>query len=212
MAAQALSHSREKPTARWPPRRMREAPAGATETGWSGVIGAGDRGAGAPREGAAEHVFVWDDTLAADPPVDRNDRRVPSAAAQGVEEVAEPGFDANFDMGEVQGNALDEANSEVALLADGVRDVEEELPAGHRVDGHHGWGLGISRRVSHAAESTGTGGSVASPTVDTAQSTDRHCRRASISRSMADLPAMGSLMWLVSGLIMSNAGDFGRYA
>ena len=145
MAAQALTHSREKPTVRCPPRRIREAAAGATETGRSGVIGAGGRGAGVAHEGVAELVFVGDHTLRADSPVNRNYRGVPSAAAKGVEEVVEPGFDVNFDMGEVPGNSLDEGNGEIALLADGVRDVEEELPAGHRVDGHHCWELGISR-------------------------------------------------------------------
>ena len=122
-----------------------EAPAGATKAGWSGVIGAGDRTAGSSREGAAQPVFIGDDTLGADPPVNRNDGRVPSATAQGVEEVVEPGLDANFDMGKVGGNALNEANGEVALLADGVRDVEEELPAGHWIDGHDSRGLGVSR-------------------------------------------------------------------
>ncbi len=92
---------------RWPPRRAREAPAGATDTGGSGVICAGNRGAGVAREGAAERFFVGDHTLGADSPVDRNDRWVPSAAPQGVEEVVEPGFDAYFDMGEVRGDALD---------------------------------------------------------------------------------------------------------
>ena len=145
LTADALSHSQVEPTATWPPRRMREAPAGATEAGWSGVIGAGDRTAGSSREGAAEPVFIGDDTLGADPPVNRNDGRVPSATAQGVEEVVEPGLDANFDMGKVGGNALNEANGEVALLADGVRDVEEELPAGHWIDGHDSRGLGVSR-------------------------------------------------------------------
>ena len=124
---------------------MREAPAGATDTGGSGVIGAGAGGAGVAYEGAAEYVFVGDDTLGADSPVNRDDRRVPSAAAQGVEDVVEPGLDANFDMGEVQCNSLDEANGEIALLADSVRDVEEELPAGHGVDGHNSLVLGISR-------------------------------------------------------------------
>ena len=124
---------------------MREAPAGATEAGWSGVIGAGDRAAGAAHEGAAKPVFIGDDTLGADPPINRNDGRVPSATAKGVEEVVEPGLDANFDMGKVRGNALNEANSEVALLADGMRDVEEELPAGHWIDGHDGRGLSVSR-------------------------------------------------------------------
>ena len=124
---------------------MREAPAGATEAGGSGVIGVGDRAAGAAHEGAAKPVFIGDDTLGADPPVNRNDGRVPSATAKGVEEVVEPGLDANFDMGKVRGNALNEANSEVALLADGMRDVEEELPAGHWIDGHDGRGLSVSR-------------------------------------------------------------------
>ena len=134
-----------KPTARWSPRRMRKGPAGATEVGWSGVIGAGERGAGAVRQGAAETVFIGDDTLGADPTVNRNYGRVPSATAQGVEDVVESGLDANFDVGKVRGNALNEANGEVALLAYGVRDVEEELPAGHWIDGHHGRGLGVSR-------------------------------------------------------------------
>ena len=145
MTAQALSHSRVELTARWPPRRMREAPSGATEALWSGVIGAGGCGAGVAHEGAAEPVFIWDDTLGADLPVDRNNGRVPTAAAQGVEEVVEPGLDPNFNMGEVRGNALDEANGEVALLADGVRNVEEELSACHWIDSHDGRGLGVTR-------------------------------------------------------------------
>ena len=145
MTAQALSHSRVDPTARWPPRRMREAPAGATEAVWSGVICAGGCGAGVAHEGAAEPVFIWDDTLGADLPVDRDDGRVPTAAAQGVEEVVEPWLDPNFNMGEVRGNALDEANGEVTLLADGVRNVEEELSACHWIDSHDGRGLGVTR-------------------------------------------------------------------
>ena len=41
-----------------------EAPAEATETSrmWSGVVGAGDCNAGAVRQGAAEPVFIGDDT------------------------------------------------------------------------------------------------------------------------------------------------------
>ena len=70
---------------------------------------------------------------------------MPSATAQGVEEVVEPRLDANFDVGKVRGNALNEADGEVALLADGVRNVEEELPAGHWIYGHDGRGLGVSR-------------------------------------------------------------------
>ena len=113
-------------------------------------------------EGAAEPVFIGDDTLSADPSVDRHDGRVPTATAQGVKEMVEPGLDANFDMGEVRSNALDESNGEVALLADDVRDREEELPTCHWIDSHDGRGLGISRWVSHSVESTGTDGSVAS--------------------------------------------------
>ena len=93
----------------------------------------------------AETVFIGDDTLAADFTVNRNYGRVPSATAQGVEDVVEPGLNANFDVGKVRGNALNEANSEVALFADGVRDVEEELPACHWIDGHYGRGLCVSR-------------------------------------------------------------------
>ena len=58
--------------------------------------------------------------------------------------MVEPWLDANLNMGEVRGNALNEANGEVALLADGVRHVEEQLPAGHWIDGHDGRGLGVS--------------------------------------------------------------------
>ena len=134
-----------EPKARWSPRRMREAPAEATGVGWSGVVGAGDCNAGAVRQGAAEPVFIGDDTLAADLPVNRNHGRVPPATTKGVEEVVEPGLDANFYVGEVSGNALNEVNSEVALLADGVRDVKEELPACHWIDGHYGRGLCVSR-------------------------------------------------------------------
>ena len=134
-----------KPTASWSPRRMRKAQAGATEVGWSAVIEAGERGADAGHQGAAETIFIGDNALGADPPVNRNYGRVPSATAKGVEDVVEPGLDANFDMGKVRGNALNEANGEVALLADGVRDVEEELPACHWVDGHYGRGLCASR-------------------------------------------------------------------
>ena len=121
---------------------MREAPSEATEATEavsSGVIG--DGGSGVAHEGAAEPIFIRDDTLGADLPVDRNHRRVPSATAQGIKNVVEPRLDANFNMGEVRGNALNEANGEVALLADGVRHVEEQLPAGHRIDGHDGRGL-----------------------------------------------------------------------
>ena len=113
-------------------------------------------------EGAAEPVFIGNDTLSADSSVDRHDGRVPTATAQGVKEMVEPGLDANFDMGEVRSNALDESNGEVALLADDVRDREEELPTCHWIDSHDGRGLGISRWVSHSVESTGTDGSVAS--------------------------------------------------
>ena len=143
MTAQALSHSRVELTARWPPRRMREAPAAAAV--WSGVICVGGCGADVAHEGAAEPVFIWDDTLGADPPVDRNNGRVPPSTAQGVEEVVEPWLDPNFNMGEVRGNALDEAHGEVALLADCVRHVEEELPACHWIDSHDGRGLGVTR-------------------------------------------------------------------
>ena len=141
MTAQALSHSRVELTARWPPRRMREAPPGAV---WSGVISAGGCGAGVAHESTAESVFIWDDTLGADLPVDRDDGRVPPSTAQGVEEVVEPWLDPNFNMGEVRGNALDQANGEVALLTDGVRNVEEELTAGHWIDRHDSRGLGVS--------------------------------------------------------------------
>ena len=113
--------------------------------GCSGVVGASDRAGGAAREGAAEPIFIGDNTLGSDPPVNRNDGRMPSATAQGVEEVVEPRLDANFNVGKVRSNALNEADGEVALLADGVRDVEEELPAGHWIEGHDGWGLGVSR-------------------------------------------------------------------
>ena len=125
---------------------MREAPSeatAATEAVSSGVIGRG--GAGVARERSAEPVFIWDDTLGANLPVDRNDGRVPPSTAQGVEEVVEPWLDPNFNMGEVRGNALDEADGEVTLLADGVRNVEEELPAGHWINGHDGRGLGVTR-------------------------------------------------------------------
>ena len=124
---------------------MREAPAGATEAVWSGVIGVGGCGAGVAHEGAAEPVFIWDDTLGADLPVDRDDGRVPPATAQCIEEVVEPWLDPNFNMGEVRGNALDEANGEVTLLADGVRNVEEELSACHWIDSHDGRILGVTR-------------------------------------------------------------------
>ncbi len=106
---------------------------------------AGGCGAGVAHEGAAKPAFIGDDTLGADLPVDRNDGRVPTAAAQGVEEVVEPWLDPNFNMGEVRGNALDEAHGEVALLADCVRHVEEELSACHWIDSHYGRGLGVSR-------------------------------------------------------------------
>ena len=124
---------------------MRIARAGATEVGWSAVIGAGERGAGGGCQDVAEAVFIGDNALGADPPVNRNYGRVPSSTAQGVEDVVEPGLNANFDVGKVRGNALNEANGEVALLADGVRDVEEELPACHWIDGHYGRGLCVSR-------------------------------------------------------------------
>ena len=145
MTVQALSHSRVELTARWPPRRMREAPAGPTEAVWSGVICGGGCGADVAHEGAAEPVFIWDDTLGADLPVDRDDGRVPTSTAQGVEEVVEPWLDPNFNMGEVRGNALNEANGEVALLADGVRNIEEELSACHWIDRHDDRGLGVTR-------------------------------------------------------------------
>ena len=89
-------------------------------------------------DGVAEPVLVGDDPLGGDPAVDRHDRRVPATAAQGVEEVVEPRLDAHLDIRQVGGDTLDEADGEVALLADGVRDVEEELPAGHGIHGHDG--------------------------------------------------------------------------
>ena len=110
MTAQALSHCQVERKARWPPRRIREAPPGPTGLGWSAVIRTSAHSEGAARQGTAEPVFIGDDTLGADPPVNRDDGRVPSATAQGVEEVVEPGFDANFNMGKVRGNALNEAN------------------------------------------------------------------------------------------------------
>ena len=131
------------------------------EARWLG-ISASYCGGGVVTKGAAEPVFIGDDTLGADPSVDRHDGRVPTATAQGVEEMVEPGLDANFDMGEVRSDALDESNGEVALLADDVRDRDEELPTCHWIDGHDGRGVGISRWVSHSVENTGTDGRVAS--------------------------------------------------
>ena len=147
MAAHALIQSRLEWTAKWPPRRVRGAPAlaGTAEPAWSGVIGDGGRSTTGAHESAAEPLFVGDDTLRGDLAVDRHDGRVPAAAAQGVKEVVEPGLDADFDIGEVGGDALDEADGEVALLADGVRDVDEELPAGHGVNGDDGRGRDGSR-------------------------------------------------------------------
>ena len=141
-AAHALNHSRVEPTAKWPPRRVREAPpepTAVTEAVSSGVISGGR--AGVTHERSAEPVFIGHDTLGVDLPVDRNYRRVPPATSQRIKNVVEPRLDPNFNMGQGGGNPLDQANGKVALLADGVRHVEEQLPAGHWIDGHDGRGL-----------------------------------------------------------------------
>ena len=162
MAAQTLSHSRVEWTATRPPRRVRGASVEVTEAGWSIAIGARNHHAYAVLQRAAQPVFFRDYSLGTYLSVDRNDGRMPSSTSQSIEEVAKPWFDPNFDIGEVGGDALYQVNGQITLLAHGVRNFEEELPAGHRIDGHNDWALGASEWVSHATERTVTDRSVAS--------------------------------------------------
>ena len=119
------------------------------------------RGLGGAGECGAEAGFVGDDALGGDFAVDGNDGRVPATAAEGVEEVVEPGLDADFDVGEVRGDALDEPDGEVALLADGVGNVDAELAAGHGVDGDDGHPIGGGRRGRDCVGGWGVLGSFA---------------------------------------------------
>ena len=117
----------------------------------------GGHGRCGARKGAAETLFIGDDALAADLAVDGDDGRVPTAAPEGVEEVVEPGLDPHLDAGKVRGDALDEANGKVALLADGVRNVEKQLPPGHRIHRHDSRGLCVSHKVLQRNFSMGWG-------------------------------------------------------